>query len=355
MARKKMMIKELAAGMKLVEDVLSQEGLLLVASGTVITPRIIARLTFYSIPYVYVEYTVVEQPKESSFYKQIESTNEFKRFNYTLKSGVQILQKAINQALLYNEEIDTSSLLEGVERIAGNAGNGMHLISMLQCIRKYDDLVYVHSINVSLICNVMGEWLHLPQQDIKVLTIAGLLHDIGKAIIPQEILCKASKLTDQEFELIKKHPMKGYELIKDSKLDQRVKLAILQHHERCDGTGYPFGDRGINITDFAKIVAIADVYDAMTSNRVYRQGICPFDVIDTFEKEGYQKYDPKFLIPFLQRISQCYINAKVKLSNGQQGEVIMLNNTHLSRPVVKVGGEYLNLAEKPSITISSLI
>ena len=130
---------------------------------------------------------------------------------------------------------------------------------------------------------------------------------------------------------------------------------MLQHHERCDGKGYPFGFQTDRIVNFYKIVAFADVYDAMRANRVYRQAICPFDVIETFEKEGYQKYDTKILLTFLERISQCYLHANVLLSDGREGEVIMINNNHLSSPVVKVNDEYVDLYKHKELRIKSLL
>lgn len=355
MARTRIWMNDVTEGMKLSRDVLTRDGQLLVGKNTIITSRIILRLKFYSVPFVYIEEQEVGQPKEPSYYKKIEATPEFKRFDHTLRAGVESLQNTLNQAILYNEEVDSNELLANIDKIVEDAGNSMHLVNMLQCIRSYDDLTYVHSVNVALISNIMADWLHMSEEDKKILTIAGLLHDVGKTVIPNEILTKKGKLTAEEYQMLQSHVLKGYELIKDRNLDERIKLAVLLHHERCDGTGYPFGMRGDSISDFAKIISIADVYDAMTSNRVYRQGICPFDVIETFEKEGYQKYDPKFLLPFLERISQCYIHANVMLSNGQEGEVIMLNKNHLSKPVVKIEDDYIDLAENNTLSIQTLL
>ena len=355
MARTRIWMKDLAEGMKLAGDVLTRDGQLLVGKNTIITPRIIIRLKFYSIPYVYIEVQEVEKPKEPSYSRKIEDTYEFQQFDHTLRSGAESLQNTMNKAILYNEEVDSDELLASIDKIVEDAGNGMHLMSMLQCIRSYDDLTYVHSVNVALICNILAEWIHMSEEDKKLLTIGGLLHDVGKTVIPNEILTKQGKLTAKEIQLLQSHVRKGYELIKERNLDDRIKNAVLLHHERCDGSGYPFGLQSEGICDFAKIIAIADVYDAMTSSRAYREGICPFEVIETFEKEGYQKYDPKYLLPFLERISQCYIHSNVLLSNGKKGEVIMLNKNHLSKPVVKVGDEYINLAEDNSVTIKALL
>ncbi len=355
MLKKRVLTDDLIVGMRLFEDVITQEGQLLVVKGTEITPRIITRLKFYGIHSMDIEPDIVEKPQDIGSYMKIEATEEFRKFDSTLHHAVNNLENTISDAILSGKEIDTWRLLATVDTIVTDAGNGLHLMSMLQCIRGYDDLIYVHSINVALICNVMGTWLNMSEEDKRLLTVAGLLHDIGKTMIPKELLSKQDKLTDEEYQIVQSHALKGYELIRDKNIDVRIKLAILQHHERCDGKGYPLGLPGDKVIDFAKIIAIADVYDAMTANRSYRRGICPFDVIDTFEKDGYQKYDPKFLLTFLQRISQGYLNTKVILSDGRNAEIIMLNNSQLSKPVVRVGDEYINLAEKPGLTVQSLL
>ena len=129
----------------------------------------------------------------------------------------------------------------------------------------------------------------------------------------------------------------------------------MRHHERCDGSGYPGGFRGDQIEEFARIVAIADTYDAMTSERVYRAAICPFEVIHMFEREGLSKYDARFLIPFLEKAVQAYINTKVLLSNGMTGRVIMINRKDLARPVVKVKDEFIDLSYDTSIKIKEVL
>ena len=154
---------------------------------------------------------------------------------------------------------------------------------------------------------------------------------------------------------MKSHSQKGYDILKNQNIDERVKLAALQHHERCDGSGYPSALHSDNIIKFAKLIAIADVYDAMTSARVYRKGLCPFKVISIFEEEGLQKYDPKYILTFLERIGSAYINNNVRLSDGRVGEVVMINSNTLSRPMIKIGEEYVNLAKNVDIEISDII
>lgn len=156
--------------------------------------------------------------------------------------------------------------------------------------------------------------------------LCGLLHDIGKLKIPAEIIQKPGKLTDEEFDLIRSHPKLGYDILRSKNLDDRIKLAALQHHERYDGKGYPRQLAGIEINEYASIVAIADVYDAMTSNRIYRKGICPFTVISMFEKEK-DLYNPHYLYLFMKRLVEAYVNTEVILSNNERGKIVLLNKT----------------------------
>lgn len=139
---------------------------------------------------------------------------------------------------------------------------------------------------------MLGNWLGFSEDAQNTLTLCGLLHDIGKSRIPASIIGKPGRLTSEEFEQIKRHPLLGYELLKNQPLDPHIKNAALMHHERCDGSGYPFGLYASDIDDYASIIAVADVYDAMTADRCYRLGLCPFEVIAQFEQEGLQRYKP---------------------------------------------------------------
>ena len=223
-------------------------------------------------------------------------------------------------------------------------------------MKSIDDTVYAHSINVALISRAIGKWLKLPKSELNELTIAGMLHDIGKAEIPSEILNKTGKLTDEEFELIKSHALKGSKLLKKAGFNSDIQFAALQHHERSDGSGYPRGLEADEISDFASIIAIADVYDAMTSARSYRTPKCAFQVIAAFEEDGLQKYNTKYILTFLERIANAYQNSKVILSDGRSGKIVYINKSRLSRPIVQVDGdEMVDLSRETDITITSIL
>ena len=175
-------------------------------------------------------------------------------------------------------------------------------------------------------------------------------------MIPEETLTKPDKLTDEEFAVIKKHPKFGYDILKNQPLDPHVKKAALMHHERCDGTGYPSGLDEDLIDEYAMIVGIADVYDAMTTARSYRAPLCPFQVISNFEKDGYAKYNTKYILIFLKQIAATYQNNRVILSDGRGCNIVMLNSNSLSKPMVQLDdGTIIDLATQKDLYIKAVM
>lgn len=230
-----------------------------------------------------------------------------------------------------------------------------NVFDMLHIMREYDDSTYVHSMNVALICNVFARWLHMSEEEIRLATISGLLHDIGKTQIPDAIIKKPGKLTDDEYNIVKTHPREGYRLLRNSHLHPSVLNAVLMHHERCDGTGYPSGLQRDEIDTFGKMVAIADVYDAMTSARIYRGPLCPFKAIALFESEGLQRYDTRFIMTFLENVVNTYLLNKVRLNNGVVGKIIFINRDRYSAPTVQTDHGFLDLSLHPDISIEALV
>lgn len=344
------------AGMTVASDIYSSNNQLVITKGTVLDDRMITRLRFYNIfgLLIYKNEQTVEDEQES-YIEMLRNTQEFKKFNRSYVSSVNNVEDSFQSIISGEGEINVDQMLLETDRILQEGRNGAHLLEMLHGIRNYDDLTFVHSLNVSLICNIFAGWLKLSKEDTKVLTMAGLLHDIGKMLIPKEIITKNGKLTDEEYKVVRTHSIKGYQALKDQPIDIRIKYAALMHHERCDGSGYPNGFKAEQIHDFAKIVAIADVYDAMTSNRQYRNAICPFDVVENFERDGFLKFDPGYLMIFMERIVQSYMHNIVRLNDGREGEVIMINKLSLSRPVVKIGSGFVDLSREHKLMIEAII
>jgi putative nucleotidyltransferase with HDIG domain len=355
----KIPISQALPGMVVADDVFTKDNHLVIAKDTTLTDKIIARLEFYSLAEISVE--SVANPKDdvsaekTTYFSKIKKSEAFRRFHLAYKNTISDFKETLDNTVNDNTELDTNKLLADASNILLTCDSSIELFNMLHCIRNYDDTTYVHSLNVSLICNVIGKWLHFSPADLEAITLAGLLHDLGKLMIPSTIITKPAKLTTDEFNTVKTHTIRGYNILNNKQnIDNRVKNAALMHHERCDGSGYPYGLHNNQIDPFAKLVAIADVYDAMTCARVYRGPLCPFDVISIFESEGFTKYDPQYIMKFLEGIAQTYIHNTVKLSNGMTGEIVLINKTELSRPVILVGDKFIDLSKQRDIQIVAL-
>ncbi|WP_310605020.1 HD-GYP domain-containing protein [Anaerosporobacter sp.] len=352
-------------GMCISKDVFNSAGQLLVAKETIITAKVKEMLNFYSIMKVtvydkVVEETAVEEEtpvvNTDSYSQKIKSSERFQEFKKSFNTNVKQFQSDITTFVNKTGDVDLVNLKDEPYTILSKSDTTLNVFDMLHNIEEYSDSTYSHSLNVALISNVIGRWIGYSDKDLEQLTLAALLHDIGKLMIPEELLAKPDKLTDEEFQMIRLHPITGYDLIKDEDIDPRIKDAVLKHHEKCDGTGYPSKLTGDTIGEFAKIIAIADIYDAMTSKRSYREALCPFEVIRIFEDEGYQKYDIKILLTFLERIGQAYINNAVKLSDGREGEIVMLNKNALSRPIVRLkDSTVVDLSKTSNLTIAKIL
>lgn len=214
----------------------------------------------------------------------------------------------------------------------------------LNAFKNGTDPIYEHSINVALLSRMLGDLNYMRDSELTILTQAALLHDIGKILVPQEILNKTERLSAGEFKEIKKHAKKGHDLLRPLLPDPRIAVVALMHHERCDGTGYPLGTKGDTINEFSRIVGICDVYAGMISNRGYRQSCCPFQIISLFEKDGLHKYDTDYTILFLRSMLDTYVGYSVILNTGEQGVISAVNPYNLSNPVININGMDINLA-----------
>lgn len=355
---RKLTPKELEIGMITAEPIKTPAGQLLAPEGTEITRQLINRMKLYRVECAMVEgedsvsepavaetvsATTPEPPKahkthaeESQTHSQkVATSSEFRTFQLTYFDVINQMKEAFTGLVDRGEPINTEKLLTSVSDLFLSRNTIAELFDMLYNMRAINDSMYAHCLNVALISRMIGRWLKYGTHDLDMLTLAGLLHDIGKIKIPEEILNKPGTLTDEEFAMIKQHPKLGYDILKSQTLDPRIKKAALMHHERCDGSGYPTGLTEDFIDSYAMIVAIADVYDAMTAARSYRSPLCPFQVISNFEKDGYQKFETRYILTFLKQIAITYQSNRVMLSDGRGCNIVMLNPNALSRPVVQ--------------------
>lgn len=312
--------------------------------------------------------SVTEEPKEGekvvTYKEETQSnsrrmmvSNEFKGFQVDYLLFIEHVKGVFSNILNtpgYN--VNTTELIEKMAPLYTSRNTIVELFDMIHQMHSLNDTIYAHCVNVALISRMIGRWLHLDQNDLNVLTCSGLLHDIGKLTIPEEVLNKPGKLTDEEFALIKSHPKTGYDMLRNQDIDTRIKQAAFMHHERYDGTGYPNHLSSEFLSDFAMIVAIADVYDAMTAARSYREPLCPFQVIEKFEQEGFQKYHTKYIYVFLHNIASTYQSNRVMLNDGRCCKIVMLNQNTLSKPIVQFDdGSCIDLSGQRGLFITKIL
>lgn len=347
---RKLDISELVPRMVVAENIVNFRNELLYPAGYRLTDKAITKLAFYSVPFICVEdeNDHFSYKEMKSYSERVRSTPEFQKFAEEFEKDVYKFKNILNDVVEKNAPLNINDLLQDTLALLHNSSQNVHIFEMINNMRQYDDSTYAHSINVALIANVLASWLGMSEKDIILVTQCGLLHDIGKLQIPDTIIKKPGKLTNEEFNIVKTHPISGYNILSKHKLNPHIINAAMMHHERCDGSGYPFGLSSEKIDFFAKLISVADVYDAMTSARVYRGAMCPFKVIEIFENEGLQKYDTSILLTFLENVLNTYIQSRVRLSDGREGEVIMLNKQMLSRPLLRSGSGYIDLSKEPA-------
>ena len=203
---------------------------------------------------------------------------------------------------------------------------------------------------------LIGKWLKYSPDMIKELLQAGLMHDVGKSKVPIEIINKPGALTSEEYEEIKKHPIYGYRILENiPNIHKDICMGVLMHHEREDGSGYPVGAKSSKIHHFAKIIAVADIYDAMTSKRSYKEREAPFKVFELMERHSFGVLDLNVMNAFLSNIAAYYIGDFVRLSNGDIGEIIYINPRQVSKPLIRTEKGYIDMVEDPELHILELI
>jgi HD-GYP domain-containing protein (c-di-GMP phosphodiesterase class II) len=232
-------------------------------------------------------------------------------------------------------------------------------------IRAYDDYTYSHSINVAVLSVVMGTVLGLGQKQLHDVAMGGLLHDAGKMFIKKEILNKPARLTPEEFEEIKTHSELGYRYLCDQlEIPAEARIVALQHHEQFSGSGYPAGLSGDGIHFYGRICCVADVYDALTSDRPYRKSMLPSDAIE-YIMSGYNTlFDPTVVEALTKKIAPYPAGTYVSLSTGQKAIVTQNYQENGLRPKVRLiadgelTDEYIDLAHDMSalkITIGGIM
>jgi putative nucleotidyltransferase with HDIG domain len=310
--------------MKLAEDIRLSFGSLYIPHHTILTDRHILRLIRMGIEQV----SVLEpwdihalNKKQMRIRKALIKTQEqFTGIYHRIQKG---------------ERISYGEIEDVVDGIVDKILDDENILCNMMALKERDSYTYRHMINVSILSALMAKWLNLPAEQVRNAAAAGLLHDIGKSLIPLDILNKPGRLTPDEFDHMKRHPLLGYDISRKLKgITAETLCAIASHHERDNSSGYPFGLPKDRIPLLGKVSAIVDVYDAMTSDRCYRQKNSPFKVLNVLQEESKERLDSGLVHVFIENISGYLVGSPVDLSNQEQGYVLSIPADQPHRPLV---------------------
>lgn len=350
---------ELKPGMVVASDVYNRQNQLVISEGRELTEKDINKLSIYSIYFVRIKDEEPAKPvpvTTHSYAEKVRKSAAFQEFHRDFDDSVSLMESVLSDFASEEVTVDAVNQVvdDAIQMLEADHGD-LNVFDMIHNMRENSDQTYAHSINVAMICHIFARWLGMSDKDVALAFTCGILHDVGKLRMPPEIINKPDKLTKEEFDVLKTHPIESFNMLTPLPIDENIKKAALMHHERADGSGYPLGIKGDSINKFARIVAIADVYEAMTAPRVYRKRLSPFEVFDMFEKEGIQKYDTQMIMTFMQKLADNYMLNRVRLSNGMEGEIVFINKQAVARPTVKCGDKFVDLTKEKDLTIVEII
>lgn len=270
------------------------------------------------------------QPKPEE--KKAIAFNELDFYLELHKKLGQILSDARN-----NFQIDITPLLKIIPGMVNSIQNNEDLFVLAIQKKRYASWLISHMVNVAIISVKLGIGLRLPDADLHELALSGFLHDIGMLKIPNKIIFKQGRLTDAEFEIVKRHPEHGLHYISHLKDTMPYLIsAVYQEHERYDGSGYPQGLKGNDISPFARIIGLADTFEALVHGRAYRDGFITQKAIQTIIQYRGKSFDPKILKAMINTISIFPVGSYVQLNTGEIAKVVSVNKQRPVRPVVEV-------------------
>nr|MBO6295506.1 HD domain-containing protein [Schwartzia sp. (in: firmicutes)] len=385
---KQLFLKDLKPGMVLAQPLVSGKGSIVVEAGTLLTEFVIGTLQDSGymqsvLPaganYDEVTVTVFEvEPhgaltvEDLSHVGAKETEEDHKKSDSSMESMLDpeyvkaydvvmdMLRKLLNpQQVSRGIDLDAIGQLIA-DRQLDKLCDGARAVAQIHNMNREGSYLLHHSLHVAILAGLMGRWLHWPREYRERLLLAGLLHDVGKLKISDDILNKPGRLTTSEMDIVRHHSAYSAEILARCGLagEADIMAGVLQHHERGDGSGYPSGIKKEIISPFGKILAILDIYDAMAANRAYAHKVSPFEIFDRLNADMMEdKIDAEYGVLFVKKICHALTGSWLRLTNGEKAKIVYIDQsrTH-SLPIVETpDGKFYDLAHDGKVKIVELL
>ncbi|AWI04189.1 HD-GYP domain-containing protein [Clostridium drakei] len=342
-------INELKPGMISSMDI-KIEGTILLAKGFVITQPIIDKLKeTYIIDKVQV---LLDKDSDETFIFKVKTVKELQTTFSEFSSNLEHIFTDIS-SLKVPKLSEIKNFIDKIEEEFKSTGV---VIKNILFYGSVGDPVYRHTVNVTAISFILGKWLGLDVQDLALLTYAAILHDFGKIQIDKDILNKEGSLTPEEYETYKTHPVISYHFINQIPcINPSISRSIIMHHEKIDGSGYPLQVKGNKIPKFAKIIAIADLFDTVSSNRYSKKITGPLDALKVIKEESLTKLDSSYCNMFLNHVMNFFMGETVQLNDKRLCKIIQIQMEDLTNPLLLDDGEFLDLKKEKDLYVEKLV
>lgn len=328
------LIKELKPGVVIAKDINNHNRVMLIPKGTVFSSDLIKHVENTSVKETYTEDGEQEQHEAITHFQKNLIIDDVICENTKIQAQKQIRKTMLRFSTIGKIEIDKINFI--LENIIEQLLSKRDIVLSLSRLRSIDNYTYEHSLNVCVISLILGIDLNLDRQLLKILGTGAVMHDVGKLVVSEDILKKTSKLTNKEFDEIKKHTEYGYEILLNSDISEEAATIALHHHEKYDGSGYNRNLVGDKIPLFSRIVAVADVYDAMSNDRVYKKKMPPDLVYREIANLTGKHLDGVVIEKLFQHLSIYPIGTGVVLNTNHKGVVIAQNRFLPESPVIRV-------------------
>lgn len=322
---RKVSITQVIPGMVIARTIHSSSGHVLLSKGMTLNPMYIRRLKDLGIPAIYI----LEKHLGD---REVEDVVSEKTRLETQKT-VRSLFAEIHR----NKQVDIAAAKAAVNNIVDELLRNRKVLLNLTDIRSFDDYIFAHCVNVCILAVMTAISMDYNELQLRDLGVGAILHDMGKMLVSKSILDKPGKLTPPEMAKVQEHSRFGFDVLREQReLSLLSAHVAFQHHEKVDGTGYPRGLKGIEIHEFSRIVAVADVYDALTADRVYRKAFLPHEALKMVSDGSGSQFDTEIVKFFMKKVAPFPIGSIVALNTGEVGVVVDNHRKNPSRPVIRI-------------------